>query len=85
VNFGTPGKIVYEPVKIATVAGKVYVEAHHDVYRSRPAASNEAYATLRALEYSIDWNHVDSVLQKRLGTAEAVTATAGSSKSHNRR
>jgi L,D-transpeptidase ErfK/SrfK len=75
VNVGTPGMIIYEPVKIATVAGKVYVEAHHDVYRSRPGASSEAYTTLRALRYPIDWNHVESVLQKRVGTAETVTGS----------
>lgn len=72
-------------MKIPTAAGKVYGEAHHDVYRTKPVASTEAYTTLRTLGYSIDWNHVDSVLQKRGGIAEAVTATARSSQSHNRR
>ena len=32
VKIGTPVKIVYEPVKIGFVSGKVYVEVHRDVY-----------------------------------------------------
>ncbi len=32
VEVGTPVKIVYEPVKIGVISGRVYLEVHRDIY-----------------------------------------------------
>jgi len=32
VPVGTPVKIIYTPIKLGVVSGKIYVEVHHDIY-----------------------------------------------------
>jgi len=42
VDKGTPGEILYQPVKFGEAKGRIYVEVHQDVYQMYPDL--EAYA-----------------------------------------
>ena len=75
VSVGTTGVLIYRPVVIAEIDGRVWVEAHPDEYRRfgdamdglREAAEQ---AGLRAV---IDWALVDEVVRQRRGRAVDVT------------
>jgi L,D-transpeptidase ErfK/SrfK len=76
VGPGTPGELVYEPVKIAvTEEGRIFLQVDPDVYgkagRLLDAAIeriNGAYVGAEA-----DWTKVRKVVQDRTGIAEDVT------------
>ena len=42
IRVGVPGEIIYQPVKIGTLNGKIYVEAHEDIYNLVPDMWGEA-------------------------------------------
>ena len=46
VPVGTAGEFVYQPVKVGTRAGAVYVEVHRDIYGYAPALYREASVAL---------------------------------------
>lgn len=46
VPVGTPGEFAYQPVKVGTRAGAVYVEVHKDIYGYSPALYREATGAL---------------------------------------
>jgi L,D-transpeptidase ErfK/SrfK len=46
VPVGAPGEFTYQPVKVGTRGGMVYVEAHRDIYGQAPAMFREATAAL---------------------------------------
>jgi L,D-transpeptidase ErfK/SrfK len=47
VNRGTPGELVYQPVKLGEDAGRVYVEVHDDVYDRIPNLERYAFAEVK--------------------------------------
>jgi L,D-transpeptidase ErfK/SrfK len=47
VRVGTPGAFVYQPVKVGRRDGRVWVEAHSDMYAYRPALPAGSAALLR--------------------------------------
>jgi L,D-transpeptidase ErfK/SrfK len=47
VSVGTPGEFTYQPVKVGTRAGVVYVETHRDIYGYAPAPYRDADAALQ--------------------------------------
>jgi L,D-transpeptidase ErfK/SrfK len=49
VPVGTPGEFTYQPVKIGRRGGAVYVEAHKDIYGSRPAVFRDTLAEVAKL------------------------------------
>jgi L,D-transpeptidase ErfK/SrfK len=47
VRIGTPGELIYQPVKIGQEAGNIYVEVHPDIYKRIPNFERHALAELR--------------------------------------
>ncbi len=75
VERGTPGEIIYEPVKAAAEDGRVYLEVHRDVYGKGVDAAAAARARLESLGLpdKVDWGKVAEVVKLRSGRAEDVT------------
>jgi len=76
VVVGTPGELVYEPVKVAVSAGLVYLEAHPDVYGFKWPPLSDIEAALRRQEVPMDWHRVTAVVAKRTRMAEVVSLEA---------
>jgi L,D-transpeptidase ErfK/SrfK len=76
VAVGTPGELVYEPVKVALSAGRAYLEAHPDVYGFKRPRLSDVEAALRSLDVPVDWQRVTAVLATRSRTAEVVSLEA---------
>ncbi len=72
-KIGTPGELIYQPVKVGIVRERVYLEVHPDIYGEGVNASAEAKARLKELPLPIDWRLVETVLRKGTGVAEDVT------------
>jgi L,D-transpeptidase ErfK/SrfK len=76
VAVGTPGRTIYLPVLLAVHEGRVYVEAHRDVYRRAagdPLAAIRALAEDRGVAERIDWGRAAAVIEARQGIARDVT------------
>jgi len=76
VERGTPGEIIYEPVKaVAAEDGRVYLEVHRDVYGKGADPAAEARARIGSLGLSaeVDWGKVAEVVKRKSGRAEDVT------------
>jgi L,D-transpeptidase ErfK/SrfK len=75
VAVGTPGEIIYEPVLLAKHDGRLFVEAHRDVYGRRPDALETLAAAADELgaRERIDWGSVKDVVRRREGIAIDVT------------
>jgi len=46
VPVGAPGEFTYQPVKVGTRGGVVYVETHRDIYGYTPAPYQEAASAI---------------------------------------
>lgn len=80
VAVGTPGEIIYEPILLARAAdGRIWLEAHPDIYRRTPDALAivRDRASQEELEGEIDWQAVRAVLRDRQGTPVDVTRNEG--------
>ena len=77
VAVGTPGEFTYQPVKVGTRGGRVYVEAHADVYGLGPSRSpyDEALVRLRerGLEARVDREVVKTSLRDARGLPVGVS------------
>jgi len=75
VPIGATGEIVYEPVLLAMVEGRVYLESHRDVYRrfSKPLDRLRASADHFQLTDAIDWSLAAAVIRENAGIARDVT------------
>lgn len=76
-RVGTPGEIIYEPVKIAlTPEGRVFLEVHRDVYKKVTPLDNEVRKLLdkRGLSGRVNWEKIDKLLQEKPDVAEDVTS-----------
>ena len=76
VEPGTPGEIIYEPVKAAAAEnGRVYLEVHRDVYGKGVDPAAEARARIESLGLSgqVDWGKVAEAVKRKSGRAEDVT------------
>lgn len=75
VPLGARGRIVYEPVLLATTSDGILLEAHPDVYRRM---TNNAMSFVRertsaaGISDQIDWTEAGKVLQARRGIATRV-------------
>lgn len=76
MRVGSTGEIIYEPVLLATVNGRVYVESHRDVYRrlSKPLERLRAGAGQAHLTDAIGWTLAATVIRDNGGIARDVTA-----------
>ena len=79
VQVGSPGELTYQPVKIGMQYGRVYIEAHNDIYNLVPDLWGEAQKVIT----QSGWAHlVDSVLltkalRDRSGVPVDVTVKGG--------
>ena len=75
VSIGMPGVLIYQPVIIAVIDGRVWVEAHPDAYRRVDDAMGKVReaADRAGLDAVIDWVLVDEVVRQRRGRAVDVT------------
>jgi len=76
VRLGMTVRTVYEPVLLADVGGRVFLEVHPDVYRRQPnsLAAVQALAASRGLVSRIDWAAATRVVALHHGVARDVTA-----------
>jgi L,D-transpeptidase ErfK/SrfK len=76
VRAGMTVRTVYEPVLLADVGGRVFLEAHPDVYQREPHALSavQALAARRGLTGRIDWTAAARVVASRQGVARDVTS-----------
>ena len=80
VSVGMAGRTVYAPVLLGMHEGRVYVEAHPDVYRRQPGdpmPSIRAIADARGISSRVDWTRAAAAILAREGLARDVTAAAG--------
>jgi L,D-transpeptidase ErfK/SrfK len=76
VSVNTEGEIIYVPVKAAVTGdGRVFLEAHRDIYRKAGDYRVEAKRRIEELGVSgkVKWDKVEAVLQEKAGVAVDVT------------
>ncbi len=77
VAVGTPVKIIYRPIKLAVTAeGRVFLEAHPDVYHLMEDPALDYLQDLAGryhLGDRIDWDKVPAILNAKEGIAREVT------------
>ncbi len=77
IEVGTPGELVYEPVKVAVSGeGKVFVESDPDVYGKVKNMMAEVIKRFDELEVAdqVDWDKVERIIRDQSGNAEDITA-----------
>lgn len=81
VSRGTAGMLVYNPVLIAKVGDKVYLEVHRDVYRREPDpwARFEEYVQSAQLEFVVDRTLARGIIRKQEGIARNISNHARAS------
>jgi L,D-transpeptidase ErfK/SrfK len=76
ITIGTLVKIIYRPIKLAvTPEGRIYLEAHPDIYQKKVPAMDylKDLAQHYQLSDRIDWEKVPAILKAREGIAQEVT------------
>lgn len=76
VEINTRGQIIYMPVKIAiSDEGKIFLEAHRDIYGKFKDLNIEAQRLIeqRGISEKVDWQRVKEVIKEKSGIAEDVT------------
>lgn len=75
INRGTPGDIIYQPLLIGAHNGRVFIEAHRDVYGRGSVGLKYAQRMAMALGLydRIDWTKAAVVVKAREGVARDVT------------
>jgi L,D-transpeptidase ErfK/SrfK len=75
VEINTAGEIIYKPVKVAVLKGRVFLEVHRDIYGKFIDLRDEAKKVFEEHGFSekVEWQKVDLMLQEKTGIAEDVT------------
>ena len=73
VSIGSVGVIRYQPVLIASIGGRVYLESHPDVYRRAPDPLQVVKNQMGGPSDEVDWTMVQRVLKEQRGVAVDVT------------
>jgi L,D-transpeptidase ErfK/SrfK len=75
ISVGMAGVVIYRPVVVATIEGRIWMEAHPDAYRRAPHALSviRAAAERNGVTSAIDWAIVDTLLRERRGLAVDIT------------
>lgn len=70
VNVGTPGEIIYQPVKIAQSDGSIFLEVHHDIYGLFPNIYSHALSLLskEGLKNKVDIEVVKKAVEEKRGS-----------------
>jgi L,D-transpeptidase ErfK/SrfK len=76
VPTGTPGELVYQPVKIGVRDGDVYVEAHRDIYEMGLDYVGVARDLLREKGWDgfVDWGPLSAALAKKSGVPTRISS-----------
>ncbi len=80
IEIGTPGELVYKPVKVAvTEEGKVFLQVDPDVYGKIRKPLNEVIDRINDLHVAaeVDWDKIRRIVQEQAGIAEEVTLFSG--------
>ena len=74
-SVGMSGVLVYQPVIVAMIEGRIWIEAHPDVYRREPDAARSVREAIEreGAAATVDWARIDEVLRQRRGHAVDVT------------
>jgi L,D-transpeptidase ErfK/SrfK len=72
---GTPVNIIYEPVKIGFLRGRVFVEVHEDIYNKIPDMLDHAAKLIdaRQLGSRINWTRLVQAVEERNGAPLDIT------------
>jgi L,D-transpeptidase ErfK/SrfK len=75
VEIGTSGELIYNPVKLAVIEGRVFLEVHKDIYGKIKNLEAEAIRLIeeKGVVDSIDWEKMDMMLDEKSGIAEDIT------------
>jgi L,D-transpeptidase ErfK/SrfK len=75
VSVGAPGEIVYEPVKIGSRDGDIYVEVHRDIYSTGLDYGATAKELLRSKgwEGRVNWEKLFDALQRKSGVPTLIS------------
>ena len=75
VVVGTAGVLIYQPVVVAVIDGRVWLEAHPDEYRRAPNAGALVRDAIdrEGLREQVDWTLIDEMLRQRRGRAVDVS------------
>ncbi len=78
VPVGTPGQFVYQPVKVGVRDGRVYVEAHKDIYNMVPGMYREALRLIDKFGWRsrVDIGRVKRTVLEQTGAPIDVTGEA---------
>ena len=76
IDIGMSGVLVYQPVVVALIDGRIWLEAHPDEYRRTHNSAGLVRAVVEAegLGSRTNWPLVDEVLRQRRGRAVDVTS-----------
>ncbi|MFQ5666847.1 MAG: L,D-transpeptidase family protein [Candidatus Binatia bacterium] len=79
VRVGTQGAFVYQPVKVGTRDGHIYVEVHKDIYRRLPGPYREALRLIDKFGWRsrVDLDRVKRAVVEQSGVPMDVTRLAG--------
>ncbi|MCX7913264.1 MAG: L,D-transpeptidase family protein [Thermodesulfovibrionales bacterium] len=75
VKVGTKGKIIYQPIKIAVMDKKVYLEVNRDIYKKLGDLRTEVEKLIqeKGLSRVVNWAIVERMLKEQSGVAEEIT------------
>lgn len=75
IEYGTPVEIIYEPVKLGIRRGRIYVEAHRDIYNRMNDFMAYAYRRLseKQLAGRVDMEKFNTALIRRNGLPVDIT------------
>jgi L,D-transpeptidase ErfK/SrfK len=75
VAVGMSGEIIYQPVSVAAIEDRIFLQVARDIYRKIPSIDAEVKAKIeeRGLSDKVDWVKAQDVIKKKTGIAEDVT------------
>lgn len=75
VEINTSGEIIYSPVKVAVLDGRVFLEVHRDIYGKFKDMKSEVVNLIekQVVSNKVDWEKVNKVVSEKSGIAKDVT------------
>lgn len=75
VKIGSDGEIIYQPIKIAVINNRVYLEVHRDIYGKIKDMKGETKRLLeqRGIINRVNWEKVEEILKEKTGFPEDIT------------
>ena len=76
IEVGMTGVLIYQPIVVAVIDGRIWIEAHRDEYRRTNDAAGLVRAVVERENHGshTNWGLVDEVLRQRRGRAVDVTS-----------